>query len=295
MITLIYICIEKRFFQLKIKITADSTCDLSKELIEKYNIDVFPLYVVEDGKSFRDGADISPEDIFDYIEKTDGSVSTAAINSADYINYFKMMRKDYDAVIHINISSEFSSCHQNALLAAEEIDGIYPIDSRNLSTGSGHIVMEAAEMAESGASPEEIVAAMNELTEKVDASFIIEKLDYLRRGGRCSALAALGANLLSLRPCIEIKDGKMGVGKKYRGTMTKVVEEYVRDRLEGRDDIDTDRIFVTHSPCDREIIEAVKNAIPKYAEFDEILETNAGCTVSCHCGPNTIGILFKRK
>ncbi len=285
----------KEVFQLKIKITADSTCDLSKELIEKYNIDILPLYVVEDGKSFRDGADISPEDIFDYVEKTDGSASTAAINSADYINYFKTIRKDYDAVVHINISSEFSSCYQNALLAAEEIDGVYPIDSRNLSTGSGHIVVEAAKMAEKGAYPDEIVSAMNDLAEKVDASFVIEKLDYLRRGGRCSALTALGANLLSLRPCIEVKDGKMGIGRKYRGDMTKVVEDYVRERLEGRNDIDTSRIFVTHSPCNREIVEIVKNAIAKYAEFNEILETDAGCTVSCHCGPNTIGILFKRK
>lgn len=286
---------EKGGFWLKIKITADSTCDLSKEIIEKYDIDILPLYVIEDGKSFRDGADISPEDIFDYVEKTGGSVSTAAINSADYTNYFRIIRKYYDAVIHINISSEFSSCYQNALLAAEEIDNIYPIDSRNLSTGSGHMVIEAAEMAKNGASPEEIVSAMNKLAEKIDASFIIEKLDYLRRGGRCSALAALGANILSLRPCIEVKEGKMGVGKKYRGNMIKAAEEYVKDRLEARDDIQTDRIFITHSPCNQEIIDAVKNAITKYAQFDEIIETDAGCTVSCHCGPNTIGILFKRK
>ena len=280
---------------MNIKITADSTCDLSREVIEKYNIDIFPLYVVEDGKSLRDGVDISPEDIFDFVEKTGGSVSTSAINTNDYINYFTKIKKTCDAIIHINISSEFSSCHQNALLAAETVEGVYPIDSRNLSTGSGHIVVEAAKMAENGASPEEIVSAMKELTKKVEASFFIEKLDYLRRGGRCSALTALGANLLSLRPCIEVKDGKMGVGKKYRGTMEKVAEQYVKDRLEGRTDIQTDRIFVTHSPSDRELVEFVKAEIPKYMKFDEIIETDAGCTVSSHCGPNTIGILFKRK
>lgn len=280
---------------MNIKITADSTCDLSLEIIERYNIDILPLYVVENEKSLRDGIDVSPEDIFDFVEKTGGSVSTSAVNTNDYINYFTKIKKNYDAIIHINISSEFSSCYQNALIAAETVGNVYPVDSRNLSTGSGHIVVEAAEMAESGASPEEIVSAMKELTKKVEASFFIEKLDYLRRGGRCSALTALGANLLSLHPCIEVKDGKMGVGKKYRGNMEKVAEQYVRDRLEGRTDIQTDRIFVTHSPSDRELVEFVKAEIPKYMKFDEIIETDAGCTVSSHCGPNTIGILFKRK
>lgn len=280
---------------MNIKITADSTCDLSLEIIERYNIDIIPLYVVEDEKSLRDGIDVSPEDIFDFVEKTGGSVSTSAVNTNDYINYFTKIKKNCDAIIHINISSEFSSCYQNALLAAETVEGVYPVDSRNLSTGSGHIVVEAAKMAENGASPEEIVSALKELTEKVEASFFIEKLDYLRRGGRCSALTALGANLLSLRPCIEVKDGKMSVGKKYRGNMTKVAEQYVKDRLEGRTDIQTDRIFVTHSPSDRELVEFVKSEIPKYMKFDEIIETDAGCTVSSHCGPNTIGILFKRK
>ncbi len=280
---------------MNIKITADSTCDLSLEIIERYNIDILPLYVVENEKSLRDGIDVSPEDIFDFVEKTGGSVSTSAVNTNDYINYFTKIKKNCDAIIHINISSEFSSCYQNALIAAETVGNVYPVDSRNLSTGSGHIVVEAAEMAESGASPEEIVSAMKELTKKVEASFFIEKLDYLRRGGRCSALTALGANLLSLHPCIEVKDGKMGVGKKYRGNMEKVAEQYVRDRLEGRTDIQTDRIFVTHSPSDRELIEFVKAEIPKYMKFDEIIETDAGCTVSSHCGPNTIGILFKRK
>ena len=280
---------------MNIKITADSTCDLSLEIIERYNIDILPLYVVENEKSLRDGIDVSPEDIFDFVEKTGGSVSTSAVNTNDYINYFTKIKKNYDAIIHINISSEFSSCYQNALIAAETVGNVYPVDSRNLSTGSGHIVVEAAEMAENGASPEEIVSAMKELTKKVEASFFIEKLDYLRRGGRCSALTALGANLLSLHPCIEVKDGKMGVGKKYRGNMEKVAEQYVKDRLEGRTDIKTDRIFVTHSPSDRELVEFVKAEIPKYMKFDEIIETDAGCTVSSHCGPNTIGILFKRK
>ncbi len=161
---------------MNIKITADSTCDLSREIIEKYNIDILPLYVVEDGKSLRDGIDVSPEDIFDFVDKTGGSVSTSAVNTSDYINYFTKMKKDYDAVIHINISSDFSSCYQNALIAAETVEGVYPIDSRNLSTGSGHIVVEAAKMAESGASPDEIVSAMKELVN----SESLAKIDYIK-------------------------------------------------------------------------------------------------------------------
>ncbi|MGN0689417.1 MAG: DegV family protein [Oscillospiraceae bacterium] len=280
---------------MKIKVTADSTCDLDRKTVEKYDIGILPLYVVRDGASFRDGVDITPKDIFDYVENGGGLVSTAAINSADYIEYFTELLKEYDAVIHINISSDFSSCFQNASLAAEGLENIYTVDSRNLSSGSGHIVVEAAKMAQSGAEPQEIVSAMNALTEKIEASFVIDKLDYLCRGGRCSAVAAFGANVLHLRPCIEVRDGKMSVGKKYRGSMEKVAEQYVRERLDGRTDIDTDRVFITHSPSDKNIVDAVKKAVNKYGDFDEIIETDAGCTVSTHCGPNTIGILFKRK
>lgn len=280
---------------MKIKITADSTCDLDRNTIEKYDIGILPLYVVRDGASFRDGVDITPQDIFDYVENGGGLVSTAAINSADYVDYFYDLLKEYDAVIHINISSDFSSCFQNASLAAEGLENIYAIDSRNLSSGSGHIVVEAAKMAQNGAEPQEIVSAMNALTEKIEASFVIDKLDYLCRGGRCSTVAAFGANVLHLRPCIEVRDGKMSVGKKYRGSMEKVAEQYVKERLDGRTDIDTDRVFITHSPSDKNIVDAVKKAVKKYGDFDEIIETDAGCTVSTHCGPNTIGILFKRK
>lgn len=280
---------------MKIKVTADSTCDLDRKTVEKYDIGILPLYVVRDGASFRDGVDITPKDIFDYVENGGGLVSTAAINSADYIEYFAELLKEYDAVIHINISSDFSSCFQNASLAAESFENVYTVDSRNLSSGSGHIVVEAAKMAQNGAEPQEIVSAMNALTEKIEASFVIDKLDYLCRGGRCSAVAAFGANVLHLRPCIEVLDGKMSVGKKYRGSMEKVAEQYVRERLDGRTDIDTDRVFITHSPSDKNIVDAVKKAVKKYGDFDEIIETDAGCTVSTHCGPNTIGILFKRK
>ena len=280
---------------MKIKITADSTCDLSPELVSKYNIDILPLYIVKDGKAYKDMREIVPQDIFDHVSKGGAITSTAAINTDDYIGYFKPFAEEYDAVIHLDISSDFSSCCQNANIAAKEYGNVYVVDTRNLSTGSGLLVLEAAEMAEKGETPENIVKALNDLTSKVEASFVIDKLDYLRKGGRCSALAALGANLLSLRPCIEVKDGKMGVGKKFRGIFEKCIMQYVRERLDGRNDINTKRIFITHTPCKDGLADEVRREIQKYVQFDEILETSAGCTVSSHCGPSTLGILFIRK
>jgi len=250
---------------------------------------------LKDGESFRDGVDITPADIFAHVDAGGEICSTSAISFSDYCAVFSELSKTYDAVIHINISSEFSACFQNATLAAREFDNVYAVDSRNLSSGSGHVVIEAAKMSKSGMDPKEIVSRLENLTGRVEASFVIDKLDYLKKGGRCSALAALGANLLHLKPCIEVKDGAMHVGKKYKGTFDKALKKYVKERLEGRTDIVTERIFITHPACDPEIVQMVRETIPKYLEFDEIIETRAGCTVSSHCGPNTLGILFIRK
>ena len=281
---------------MKIKITADSTCDLSPELVGKYDIEITPLYIIKDGAAYKDTKEIAPKDIFDHVKAGGAITSTSAVNVDDYIGYFKPFSEEYDAVIHLDISADFSSCYQNACIAAKEYPNVYVVDTRNLSTGSGLLVLEAAEMAQRGEAPENIVKALNDLTSKVEASFVIDKLDYLRKGGRCSALAALGANLLSLRPCIEVKEGKMGVGKKYRGTFEKCIMQYVKERLEGRDDINTKRIFITHPPFEYHgLVDAVRKEIGKYVKFDEVLETHAGCTVSSHCGPNTLGILFIRK
>ena len=281
---------------MKIKITADSTCDLSPELVSKYDIEILPLYIIKDGSAYKDTKEISPQDIFDHVSKGGAITSTSAVNVDDYIGYFKTFSEEYDAVIHLDISADFSSCYQNACIAAKEYDNVYVVDTRNLSTGSGLLVLEAAELAEKGESAENIAKALTDLTSKVEASFVIDKLDYLRKGGRCSALAALGANLLSLRPCIEVKEGKMGVGKKYRGVFQKCIMQYVKERLEGRTDINTKRIFITHPPFEYPgLVDAVRQEIGKYIQFDEILETNAGCTVSSHCGPGTLGILFMRK
>jgi DegV family protein with EDD domain len=279
----------------KIRITADSTCDLSPELVEKYNIRMLPLQIVMDDKPYKDGVEITPSDIFEYVESGKGICHTTAVNIEEYTEFFKEELKEYDAVVHICISSEFSTCYQNACLAAEELENVYPVDSRNLSTGSGHLVIDAAIMAEQGMEPQEIKKALDDMAEKVEASFVINTLKYLHKGGRCSSVAALGANLLQLKPCIEVVDGKMEVGKKYRGSIEKAIRQYVNDRLTGRDDIDYTRIFITHTCPEREIPETVIEQVKNLGLFEEVIETIAGCTVSNHCGPNTLGVLFYRK
>lgn len=280
---------------MKIKITADSTCDLSAELIEKYDIGIVPLYIVKGAESLRDGLEINPEDIFEYVESGKGTCSTAAVNLSDYHDYFSALLKEYDAIVHINISSEMSACYQTACLVAQELGSIYVVDSRNLSTGSGHLVLDAAELALSGMAPAEIKAELDERAKRLEVSFIIDTLKYLHKGGRCSAVAALGANLLSLKPCIEVHDGAMGVAKKYRGNLTKCLRLYVQDKLTNRDDLDYRRIFITHSGVDDETVEQIRADIMASGPWEDIIVTRAGCTISNHCGPGTLGVLYYTK
>ncbi len=280
---------------MKIKISSDSTCDLSKEFIEANDVGILPLVVIKGDESFHDGIDITPEVIFEHVNNGGALCSTSAANVNDYMQLFEEYKKDYDAVIHINLGSGFSSCHQNACIAAEEFENVYVVDSMNLSTGHGHIVVEAVKMEKSGMEPKAIYDALNELVPRVEASFILDRLDYMVKGGRCSAVAALGASLLQLKPCIEVVDGKMGVCKKYRGSYEKALSNYVKDRLVDREDIITERIFVTHTETAPEIVEAVVEQVKEYKKFDVVEETVTGCTVSCHCGPNTLGVLFIRK
>jgi len=281
---------------LKVKICADSVCDLSPELVEKLALPVIPLYVMLGGKEHRDGVDIVPEDIYNHVAGGGTIGSTAAISVADYIEFFQKQLEDCDAIVHFHISASMSSCYQNACIAAEEVGNVYPIDSANLSTGIGLQIIDAVEMAEKGMSAEEIRDAVNANRGKVEASFVVDSVDYLHKGGRCSAVAALGANLLGLKPCIEVRDGAMGVAKKYRGKIGKCLLQYVRERLEGREDIDTCKIFITNSGgfTDEEL-RAVEDEVKKYQSFGAIYHTRAGCTVSNHCGPKTLGILFEKK
>ena len=277
-----------------IKITSDSTCDLPRALLEAHNVEILPLSVVKDGKPYLDGVEITPADIFRHVDAGGEITTTAAVSVGEYHDAFARLSPRYEAVIHIDISADFSSCYQNACIAAEAFDNVYVVDSRNLSSGHGHVVVEAALAAESGMEVRDILSYLNGLTGRVEASFIIDRLDYMVKGGRCSAVTMLGANLLRLKPCIEVADGKMNVVKKYRGSFEKCLLDYVKDRLQGRDDLETARIFITYSSAPPQAVEAVRRAIAKYAKFDQVIETRAGCTVSSHCGPNTLGILFLR-
>ena len=276
-------------------ITSDSTSDLSLELRDRYNIPTMPLGVTLGGETFKDGVDITPDDIYLHHAKTGELPKTTAANIDECLNFFKPFADEGKTVIHISLSSSLSSTFNNARLAAMEFENVHVIDAQNLSTGSGLLVVAAAEMVKDGLSAEEIIEKVNDLVAKVDASFVIDNLEYLHKGGRCSALAMLGANVLKLKPCIEVKNGAMGVGKKYRGRYGDVLKTYVNERLANADDIDTDRIFVTHAGCDSEIVNAVVEQVKATGIFKEVFLTRAGCTISSHCGKDTLGILFIRK
>lgn len=280
---------------MNIKILSDSTCDLSADLLQEHNISIIPLTVIKDGEAFSDGINIIPQDIYNHVAAGGGLCSTAAVNVGEYEDYFEKFAKEYDAVIHINISSELSSSHQNARLAADSFDNVRAIDSRNLSTGQGLVVLKACELAKTADNLDQLEADLIAFTEKVEASFLLDRLEYMVKGGRCSSAAALGANLLNLKPCIEVKNGKMSVVKKYRGSYNKCLASYVKDRLSGRGDIDRGTLFVTRTPVSQDCLDAVSDAVNNCEAFQNTYWTEAGCTISCHCGPGTLGVLFVRK
>lgn len=280
---------------MKIKIISDSTCDLSSKLLADNDIALTPLTVVKNGEQFKDGITITPDDIFAHVAAGGALCSTSANSIGEYAEIFEKYASEYDGVIQITIGSGFSTCYQSACLAAADFPNVRVIDSQNLSTGQGLVVLKACQLAKTADDLDTLAEQLRAFTEKVEASFVVDKLDYLVKGGRCSSAAALGANLLNLKPCINVKDGKMVVGKKYRGNFGKSLVNYVRDRLEGREDIDRDTIFITHTTVSEEARSAVESLVKDLCHFEKIYDTTAGCTVSCHCGPGTLGILFVRK
>ena len=281
---------------MNIKITSDSTCDLSADLLSQHDISLMPLTVIKNDQAFKDNVTITPAEIFAHVAAGGALCSTTAVSIGEYQDFFAPYAAEYDGVVHINLGSGFSSSYQNACLAAEEYDNVVAIDSKNLSTGQGLVVLKACQLAKTAGSLAELKTQLEEFTAKVEASFVVDKLDYLVKGGRCSSAAALGANLLNLKPCIEVKDGKMGVGKKYRGKYEKVLASYVKERLEGREDLDTSMpIFITQTKVSDEAHQGVQEAVNAFGQFSTVYETTAGCTISCHCGPGTLGILFVRK
>lgn len=278
---------------MKIAITLDSACDLIPELLEKYDFKTIPFTVNLGGKSFEDGQ-MDTMDIYNYVDETGTLPKTSAINEESFYNFFSEVRKSYGAIIHFDISSEISSTYQNAVNAAKRVSNVYVVDSRSLSTGISLLAIYAREMSKTVSDPKKIAETVRKMTDKVQASFVVERLDYLYKGGRCSALALLGANILKIRPQIVLQDGKMKPTRKYRGKMARVVSDYCRDMLRDYPNADKRICFITHSRATQDMIDAAREAVQN-AGFETVYETIAGCTISSHCGKNTLGILFLNK
>lgn len=275
---------------MKIAISAESTIDMPKELLAEYGIKTIPFTVILGSRELRDG-DFPVSQIIDYVDKTKTLPKTSAINRAQYEEYFAELRKEYDAVIHISLSSEISSACSNAKAVAAETDGVYVIDSKSLSTGIGLIAIYASKLAKKGIAPEEIVAKCEERVPHVQASFILARLDYLYKGGRCSALQLFGSNVLKLRLQILVKDGKMEPAGKYRGNMDACIDKYVTDTLNQFTDPDLSEVFITSTTATDAQNTLVKKKLEEHG-FKHIMITHAGGTITSHCGENTLGILF---
>lgn len=282
----------------KIMISAEKTCDLGEELLARYDIKTIPYHIILEGKDYSDSVDIFPQDLYEAYWNRKALPTTTAVNIVEYTDYFRPFVEQGYEIVHITLGSALSSANQNCLVAAQELGNIYVIDSKSLSTGIGHLAIEAALLRDGGLSAAEIAEKVTEMVPKVHASFVLDTLEFMAAGGRCSTVAALGANLLKLKPCIEVvseKNGAMGVGKKYRGELSNVLVTYIKERLSMYDNIRTDKIFLTHSSgkvIDKKIIEIAKTAIGDKIKFDEIFVTTASCTISSHCGPGCLGILF---
>ncbi|MCM1289175.1 MAG: DegV family protein [Corallococcus sp.] len=278
---------------MKIKISADSTCDLSKELLEKYNVGIMPLFVALGENNLLDGESIAPDDIYEYYNRTKKLPKSASRSVDDYYDFFCGLLNDgYDAVVHFTISADMSASFDNAAKASEKLKNVFVVDSRSLSTGIGLLVLDACDMVAQGKSAKYISERAEKRIGAVEASFVIDSLEFLYKGGRCSSLAYFGANLLQLKPSIIVKDGKMGTWNKFQGKYERCVQKYVETVRKTYVNPDKKRCFVTHTALPAGIAESVVETVKSWGIFDEVLETFAGCTVTTHCGAGTIGVLF---
>lgn len=278
-----------------VKIISDSTCDLSPELVAKYDIDILPLHILLGEDEFEDGKTITPEQIFKWVDEHSTTPKTSAPSLAETIELFRPYVERKQEIVCFSISSSMSTSGNVMRLAAEELEAsalITVIDSANLSTGIGHLVIEAAIMAKEGKTAAEISTAMEKLKPLVRASFIVDTLTYLYRGGRCNAVAAMAGSVLKLHPKIVVENGAMDASRKYRGKLASVILSYVKDMEEALKNARPDRVFITHSGCDAETVNAVRSYLESLGVFQEILETLAGGVISSHCGPGTLGVLF---
>lgn len=278
---------------MKIKICADSTCDLSNDILEQYNISIMPLHVSLGDKDCLDGITIQPQDIYDYYTATKKLPKSGARSAEEYSEFFKgILAEGYDAIVHFTISADMSASYANAEIASHDFDNVFVVDSRQLSTGIGLLVLDACDMAKLGLSAKEIHERAVSRTKATKSSFIVDTLEFLYKGGRCSSLVYLGANLLQIKPCLEVKDGLIGVESKPIGRYRRCVAKYCENIRKKITNPDTKRCFVTHTKMDEGIAEEVVATVKSWGIFDQVLETTAGCTVTTHCGANTIGILY---
>jgi len=278
-----------------VTIIADTTCDLSYELKERYQIKTFPLHIHLGDKEYSDGIDISPDDIYRWSDENKATPKTSAVSPAEASDVLEEALKEAESVICFCISDQMSSTGNVLRLAAQELEveeRVYVIDSKSLSTGIGLQIIEAAVLVEQGMAVKDIVEYIEQTKPRVRASFVVDTLTYLHRGGRCSGLAALAGGALKLHPLISVVDGKMQPGKKYRGKMNRVIIDYVKDMEEDLKRAKADRVFITHSGCEEEVIDAVKAELTSLGHFKEILITRAGSVITSHCGPGTLGVLF---
>lgn len=283
---------------MKIKISSDSTCDLSKELVERYNIEIMPLHIVLGDKEYLDGVDLKPDDIYAWADENKTTPKTSAASITDVIGVYEKFKDEYDEIVCFSISGQMSTTVNVMRMAAEEAEmeeRVFVVDSENLSTGEGLLVIEAAILAQEGKSGAEIVEAIEALRPLVRASFVVDTLTYLHRGGRCSGAAALAGSALKLHPEIVVENGAMKPTKKYRGRMNKVILEYAKDMEEALKNARKNRVFITHSGCEEEVIVSVREYLESLQHFEEILITRAGGVISSHCGPGTLGVLFIEK
>lgn len=281
-----------------VRILSDSTCDLSKELIERYNITIVPLHIILGENDYRDGMDISVDEIYQWADVNNATPKTAAISPEEAMNAIRLLMENGDEVVCFAISESMSSTYSvmnMAVDALEAEDRVYCVNSQNLSTGIGLMVIEAAIMAQEGKSAKEIVEYINNIRPLVRSSFVVDTLTYLHRGGRCSSVAAMAGGMLKLHPRIAVENGKMEAGKKYRGKMSKVVLDYVKDMEPELLKAKSDRVFITHSGCEQEVINEVYKYLEQLGSFKEILVSRAGSVISSHCGPGTLGVLFITK
>lgn len=281
-----------------IKIISDSTCDLTKDLLEEYDISILPLHVILGEKDLLDGVTITPDEIYEWADANKTTPKTSAPSIEDAIELIKPYVDNGDEIIYFSISKEMSTSINVINLAADELeatDRIHVIDSANLSTGVGLLVLEAATMTREGMNANDIVAKIEELKPLVRASFVVDTLTYLHRGGRCSSVAALAGGVLKLHPKIVVEDGKMSATKKYRGKMDSVILSYAKEMEEDLKNAKTDRAFITHSGCDEAIIQSVYSYLEELNVFKEIIITRAGSVISSHCGYGTLGVLFISK